>query len=170
MADGGDMVSAIRVAVPLVQDYARIAASLRPDEALQFAAFTGMSRYEPNILARALIATPGPAYALIDRNGEAVAIGGFERLREGVWDTWGIGTLEGWSKHWYAITRESRRQMEHVFNSGAHRIQIIAHASRTDAHAWYARGLRMQYEGVLRGYCANGDDAVVYAQVRGGAQ
>ena len=169
MADGScQHTPPVRVAMPLVQDYAYIAERLRPDEREQFVAFTGMDAYDPNVAARAWILTGGLAYTLIDQEGRPFALGWFEQLRPGVWETSGIGTPEGWDRHWYAITRESCRRMAALFADGAHRIQIIALASRTRAHEWYERGLGMQREGVLRGYCANGADAVVYSRIKGG--
>lgn len=167
MADGSRAhVPEVRVSVPLVQDYAYIAERLRPDEREQFTAFTGMDDYNPNVAARAWILTGGLAYTLIDRDGRPFALGWFEQIRPGVWETSGIGTPEGWARHWRAITKESRRRMAALFAGGAHRIQIVALASRTEAHGWYERGLQMQREGVLRGYCANGADAVIYARTR----
>jgi len=165
VADGNrPVIPEIRIGVPLVEDFARIARNLRPDEIEQFVAFTGAPGYKPDVLARTLLATPGTSYVLVDRTNLPIAIGGFEPLRPGVWQTWGIGTLDGWAKHWRAITKQSRRQMDYLFANGAHRIEIIALVSRHDAHRWYEEGLLMQCEGTLKGYCANGADAVMYAR------
>lgn len=166
MADGSPHVPPVRVCLPRVEDYAYIAARLRPDEQEQFAAFVGAERYNPDTAARAWLLTGGLAYCLIDAEGRPFALGWFEQLRPGVWETSGIGTMDGWARHWYAITRESRRRMAALFADGAHRIQIVALASRTEACAWYEKGLGMQREGVLRGHCANGADAVVYSRIK----
>lgn len=165
MADGSAIanVPAVRVCVPRVDDFAHIARRMRPDERLQFAAFAGLAEYDPEVAARAYVLTAGLAYCLVDRDGFPFAIGGFYELRPGVWETWGIGTPEGWDRHWFAITRECRRRMRALLANGAHRIQIIALASRTQAHAWYEDGLGMQFEGRLRGYCGNREDAFMYA-------
>ncbi len=154
----------IRVGVPLVQDFARIAQDMRPDEIAQSLAFTGRGAYSADLVARALLASDGPQFVLVDRAGMPVAVGGFEPVGPGVFETWGIGTLAGWGKHWRAITKQSRRQMDRLFAAGAHRIQIISLASRTQAHGWYVNGLGMTFEGVLRGYCADGSDAVIHAR------
>lgn len=168
MADGcRDLLPEIRVSVPLVQDFAYLAERMRPDEIEQFVAFTGADRYEPNVAARSYVMAGGLAYALVDRANRPVAVGWFDELRPGVWETCGIGTMDGWAKHWRAITKESRRRMQQLFDGGAHRIQIISLATRTDAHRWYEQGLGMQFEGTLRGYCANGADAVLHAITRG---
>lgn len=170
MADGSrPHKPPVRVSVPQVRDYAYIADRLRPDEREQFVAFTGMDGYNPNVAARAWILTGGLAYTLIDRDDRPFALGWFEQIRPGVWETSGIGTPDGWAQHWYAITRECRRRMAYLFENGAHRIQIVALASRTQAHGWYERGLQMQFEGTLRGFCANGADAVIYARLKGDA-
>lgn len=166
MADGCRDTAEIRVSLPLVQDFAYIAERMRPDEREQFVAFTGVERYDANMAARSYVLSGGLAYALIDRQDKPFAIGWFEELRPGVWEVTGIGTPDGWKRYWRAITKQSRMRMDDLIAGGAHRIQILALASRTDAHRWYERGLGMQREGVLRGYCANGDDAVIYARVR----
>ena len=167
MADGsGQHVPAVRVGVPIVQDYAYLAARLRPDEREQFAAFTGMDRYDEHVASRAWVMAGGLAYTLIGRDGLPFALGWFEEIRPGVWETSGIGTPEGWAQHWRAITKESRRRMDALFAAGARRIQITALASRMSALEWYERGLKMQREGVLRGYCANGADAVLYSRIK----
>ena len=112
MADGTSQhVPKVRVAVPVVQDYAYIAERLRPDEREQFAAFTGMDRYDANVAARAWVMTGGLAYTLVDRAGIPFAVGWFEEIRPGVWETSGIGTPEGWDRYWFELTRESQRRM-----------------------------------------------------------
>lgn len=169
MADGSrEHLPEIRISVPLVQDFAYLAARMRPDEIEQYCAFTGADSYSPNAAATSYVMSAGLAYALVGRDGLPVAVGWFEQLRPGVWSTTGIGTMGGWAKHWRAITKESRRRMQALFDNGAHRIQIISLASRTAAHGWYERGLGMQCEGVLRGYAANGADAVIHAKTKEG--
>jgi len=164
MADGSrEQLPQIRVGVPLVEDFAYIAGRMRPDEQAQFVAFTGADHYQPNVAARSYVMAGGLAYVLVDRGNRPVAVGWFDELRPGVWETTGIGTLDGWAKHWRAITKESRKRMQALFDDGAHRIQIISLATRTDAHRWYERGLGMKNEGTLRGYCADGSDAVIHA-------
>lgn len=166
MADGSQAIPEIRVGVPLVQDFAYLAARMRPDEIEQYVAFTGADAYSPNAAATSYVMSAGLAYALIARDDRPVAVGWFEQVRPGVWSTTGIGTLDGWARHWRAITKQARRRMQDLFDRGAHRIQIVSLASRVQAHRWYERGLGMRCEGVLRGYAANGADAVIHARLR----
>lgn len=156
----------LRLAVPLVEDYAYIAKRMRPDEIEQFLAMSGLSTYVPDTAARAWSASTGPTFALIDRDNRPVAVAGFEPIRAGVYEAWAAASMEGWARYWRAFTKTCRREMDRLFANGAHRIQICALASRTQAHGWYEKGLRMQREGVHARFCADGSDAVMYARTR----
>lgn len=168
MADGSRQATPeVRIGTPLVEDWAWLARHLRPDEASEFAAMTGRP-FDPGNAATTYIASTGLKYVLVDRNNLPLAAGCFERVREGVLETWAIGTLEAWDKHWRTITKVCRRQMDGLLASGVHRIQIVAMASRIEAHEWYERGLLMQREGLMKGYCADGSDAVMFARTKQG--
>ena len=56
--------------------------------------------------------------------------------------------------------------MGRLFEMGAHRLQIIALESRVGACHWYAKGLKMQREGVIRGYGRNGENAIMFGRLR----
>ncbi|MEN5115844.1 hypothetical protein ABE488_00705 [Luteimonas sp. TWI662] len=157
---------AIRLGHPIVEDFAYLARRMRPDEIEQFLAFGGLHEYDADIAARAFAATPGPSYVFVGADGLPFLAGGFQPLRPGVFDGWLVGTLAGWEAHGFAITRICRRVIDQMLVDGAHRVQIAALASRTAAHDWYERGLGLQREGVLRAYCADGSDAVMFAKVR----
>jgi hypothetical protein len=150
---------------PIVEDFAYLARRMRQDERDQFAAMVG-SAYNPNAAAIAFISTPGMQFVLLGDDGLPVAAGGMEPSRPGVLDGWMIGTEDGWARHWRSITKTVRRIHDQALEAGEHRIQIIATAARTAAHDWYERGLGMRQEGVLRGYCADGSDAVMYARIK----
>lgn len=157
----------VRIGTPLVEDFAYLARRMRPDEIAQFLALTGQKEYHPDFAARAFLMTPGMSFVLVDRANLPFCAGGFEEVRPGVWQTWMVGTMEGWAKHWRAITKHSRKTMDFLFNEqGARRIQTYALASRKDAHEWYARGLKQEFEGLHRQFFADGQDAVCYARVR----
>ncbi len=160
------MPARVNLCIPTLYDYLWIAERMREDEREQFCAFTGMMQYDANVAARAYVNTPGVAYALADGRGLAFAIGGFEPVRPGVYATWGIGTPEGWANYGWAITRECRRRFKAYFASDAHRIELTALASRTQAHDWYERGLGMRREGVHTHYAADGSDAITFAATR----
>lgn len=156
-------MSGLRLATPLLQDYAWIAARMRSDERAQFAALSGMP-YTPDVCARALANTAGPHFALVDAAGYPVLLGGFEPQRPGVYEGWLAGTDEGWAQHWRAITLHCNRRLRALFLGGAHRVQLTALATRTGAIEWYERGLKMTCEGTRPGYCADGSDAVMYGR------
>lgn len=165
MADGSHLPE-IRLGVPIVQDFAYIAANLRPDEIEQYLALTGLPEYVPDVAARSLVASPGSQFVMVSRDSLPVLVGGFCPVRAGVYEGWLAGTTQGWSNHWRAMTKVCRGLMDDLLANGAHRIETFALASRTQAHAWYERSLLMQREGVLRGYFADGQDAVVFARIK----
>lgn len=168
MADGNAMaLPEIRIGVPIIEDFAWLARRMRADEIAQFLALTGLTEYQPDIAARVFACTTGTAFVLVDRQNLPVCAGGFEPIRPGVYQTWMVGTAEGWAQHWRAITKHSRRAMDDLFARDARRIQTYALASRKDAHEWYARGLKQTFEGLHRQFFADGQDAVCYARVRG---
>lgn len=156
-----------RLASLIVEDVAYVARQMRGDEVAQFLALTGAETYDPNICAMALLAIRGPRFTLVGSDDLPFCVGGFEEISPGVFQPWMAGTMDGWEKHWRFITKTSRRCMDQLFEQGARRIQTIALASRKDAHEWYARGLRQQFEGLHRAWFADGQDAVCYARVRG---
>ncbi len=153
---------------PLLRDYDRIARDMRPDEIAQWLALTGETAYDPEATARAFLGVGGIAHALIGPDGHAVLVGGHERIRPGVWRGWLMGTMAGWAAHGFGISRVCRRLQDNLLRSPhAHRVEVIALASRKPAHVWYERALGLRYEGLLRGYCADGSDAVIYARTKG---
>ncbi len=159
-------IPAIRTGVPILEDFAWLARNMRPDEIEQFKAFSGQPEYHPDVAARAFAMLRGPAYVLVGRDNLPVLVGGFDPVRPGVYDGWMAGTMVGWQQHGFAITRIARRHIDGMLESEAHRVQITALASRTAAHDWYERGLGMTREATLRGWAANGEDAVVFSKVR----
>lgn len=166
MADGSQ-IPEIRVGAPVLEDFGHIARHMRPDEIAQYLALTGLPEYAPDVAARALAATPGSQFVMVDRAGLPVLIGGFAPVRRGVFEGWLAGTQDGWSQYWRAMTKVCRGLMEDLLTSGgAHRIETVALAARVAAHAWYERGLRMQSDGVMPGYFADGQDGVVFSLTR----
>lgn len=157
---------ALRLAEPIVEDYAYLCKRMRPDEIEQHRALRGGAPFDADRAARELCEVRGPTYSLIDASGRPVAASGFDYLRPGVYECWAIGTVEGWERHWRAFTLTANRIMRGMLAGDVHRIQTVALASRTKAMEWYERGLDMQREGVLRGYFSDGQDGVLFARVR----
>lgn len=163
MADGS--LPEVRIAVPLVEDFALLAQAMRPDEEQQYLALTGFPAYDAQQSARTMIATEGPKWCLIGRDNRPIAAGGFEPARPGVWTAWGVGSLAAWERYPRALTRITRKVMAHLFDTGqAQRIHLYALESRRQAHVWYERGMRMRREGTHPRWFANGETAVCYAR------
>lgn len=47
-----------------------------------------------------------------------------------------------------------------------HRLQLYGQAGRDKTFEWYERSLGYHREATLSRYCANGDDAVLFARVK----
>lgn len=169
MADGTPQPR-ITLAAPIVEDFAYLARRMRPDEIAQHVAAHGDDAYCPNAAVKRFLSTPGPCWTFVGEDGLPVAAGGFAPLRRGVYEAWLLGTMERWDSHWYPMTRLFRRMIRDMLREGlAHRVQVTALASRTAAHEWYERGLGMQWEAHLKGYCADGQDAIMFTITKGDA-
>lgn len=164
--DGSTMPRICRLGLPTVLDLAYLAARMRESEREHFLALSGLDHYNPDVAARAFAMQPGPTFVLYGYDERPVMAGGFVPERRGVYEAWLLGTDVAWSDHWRKITRVCRRQMEALFQAGAHRIHVITSPNNTKVVEWYVRGLDMRFEGLLRGYCADGSDMVMYARVR----
>ena len=56
--------------------------------------------------------------------------------------------------------------MQGLFDAGARRLQTGALASRTKAHEWYVRGLKMKPEGVCEGFGLGGEDMATFVRLK----
>jgi|GEM_PF-445439 len=149
---------------PLLADYLAVCYRLPEDERRQWSAFSDGGPFDPEAMAIQLAASPGPRWALVTSRGEPIAIGGFTWLRPRVWQDWLISTSAAWTDHWRTVSKTCRRIIDRMLATEARRIQCVALAERTRAHAWY-RVLGYEREGLLRAYGAHGEDAVMFARV-----
>ena len=156
----------VRLAVPILDDYCYLARRMRPDEIAQFLAMTGASSFDSDAAARAMAASQGATFVGVDRDNVPIMAGGLEPLRPGVFELWAVGTLAGWEAHWRAITLGCNRIIRDAFARGAHRVQITALASRTQAHEWYERGLKLRREAEHPGFFADGQTGITFARVK----
>ncbi len=149
---------------PLLLDFLKVCHQLPQDERDQLEAFTG-EKYTVDGAAVGNFTVPGPKWVL--KNGdEPLCIGGFVPQRPGVWRDFMLTTPVVWEKHWFTATRNARRAMDAMFQSGqAHRLECISHHSREKAFKWY-KVLGYHREATLHGFCANGADAISFARVR----
>lgn len=152
---------------PTLADVLRMAVGARADERAQWLALTG-TEWDPDQVAIDHFTRAGIKYALVDEDtNEAIVVGGYSPVGPQVWQSWMIGTPEHWERHWFAITKHTRRVMDGLLKSGARRLQTTALASRERAIHWYTKGLGLQQEGLLRGFGADGEDVAMFARLRG---
>ncbi len=148
---------------PSIVDFLTVCRQLPADERQQLEAFEGAS-YVPDEAAVRFAATPGPRWALVEVSSRSpIIIGGFHWVRAGVWQDWLLSTPAAWERHWRAVSKVCRRIIDRLLGNEANRVQCITLASRTRACEWY-RLLKYEREGILRGFGAGGEDAVIYAR------
>lgn len=138
---------------------------MRPDEIDQYVALTGAEGFDPMIAARGMCNSGGLRFTVLQRDGLPAAAGGYIEVEPGVWQSWMVGTPEGWAEQWRSITKAVRWLMAGLFESGARRLETSALADRTEAREWYERGLGLQYEGTWRARAHDGRDVVCYSRV-----
>lgn len=164
--DGAHAIPRVRVERPTVFDFGLIAHRMREDEREQWSAMANRP-YCPELCARDMAASGEFSYALVDRQGAAFTVGGFNRLRPGVYQAWAASTDEAFPYYWREITTIARKIMRDMLDKGvAHRIEVCSLVTRSKALDWYHRGLGMRPDGVIRGYYSNGEGAVSYALVK----
>lgn len=140
---------------------------MRRDEVVQYEALTGFP-YDPEVAAQGFINLPGIKFTVVGPDGYPAASGGYHEIIPAVWQSWMVGSEEGWKTSWRAITKASRWVIEGLFAGGARRLQTTALASRTCAIEWYTRSLGLKYEGTHKCFGAHGEDVVAFARVAEG--
>lgn len=135
---------------------------LRADEIEQYEAFTGLV-WNAEDGAASFIAKPGPKFTILDADGMPAAVGGYEEVMRGVWQSWMCGTDAGWETCWRSITKGSRWVADQLLDGAAHRLQTNCLASRAKTMEWYERGLGLKREGVMRKLGVRGEDAVMFS-------
>lgn len=150
----------------LIEELAYLARKMRPDEIEQDLAMTGMTEYDPEQAILKMAAVHGPKFVILADYTPVVA-GGFWQVRPGVWEGWQLGTMEGWDKHWWHITRVTRKLNDRMLaRPEVHRLQLYGLAGRDKTFEWYERSLGYRREATLSRYCANGADAVLFARTK----
>ena len=150
---------------PTMLDFVRVCLQMPQDERDQIQAFTG-APYDVDNTAINNFLAPGPKIVL-KVGDDPICIGGFIQQRPGVYRDFMINTPASFSpKHWFEVTRISRRFMDHVLHNGAHRVECICLASREARNSRWYKVLGYNREATLYGYCASGADAVLFSRVR----
>lgn len=152
---------------PWLIDFLKVCAAMPQDEREQLEAFTGED-YSIDSAAIGNFTVQGPKWVVKDGD-EPLAIFGAAQQRPGVWRDFMLNTPGVYEKHAFGLTRICRRAMNAMFESGqAHRVECVVPAARIDARPelvrWYG-ALGYTREATLLKYCANGDDAVLFARV-----
>lgn len=113
-----------------------------------------------------LRAINGPSWTICHAaSGAQVAIGGFERIRSGVYRSWFIAKQTAFELYGREITAICARSIRTLLEDGAHRVETVSLLNRDYAHRWYeAIGLTRESESP--GYGINGETAVTYVRLR----
>lgn len=145
-----------------------LAQQMRQDERDQYVAMTCADEYRPDVAARGFINTSATGYAftVLMRSGMPAMAGGYEEVLPGVWQSWMVGTEQGWAEQWRSATKATRWLMNGLFLSGARRLQTISLASRKHAIEWFERSLLLRPEGLWRCYGRDGEDVSAFALTR----
>lgn len=123
-----------------------------------------VDEYDPSIAFRTLSSYEGIAFFYLGDDSMPVAAGGYRHdgAVGGVWQSWMIGTDDGWKRYWRDLTKGSLWLMAQLFDGGARRLETTVIASRTDAQKWYTDFLGLTLEGERRGYLPNGESIMLF--------
>lgn len=157
------------VITPTLMVLEYLCARARPDEVDQYEALLGVD-YDPEAAAVAFWRAGKWALAVAHPDGRPAAAGGYEEVSPGVWQSWMVGTPDGWAEKWVDIHRATRFLTEKLVDSGlVRRLQTNCLAERTAARAWYKR-LGLKYEGTMAGLAHDGRDVAFFGRHIPGAE
>jgi hypothetical protein len=112
-----------------------LAARARPDEIEQYHALgCGGS------IADYCNSRQGPKFTVL-ADGLPVAAGGYFLVGERTWQSWMLGTMDGWTHHWRSITKAVRWLLDAMLETCADRLETYVLSARTKAIEWYERSL-----------------------------
>ena len=149
---------------PSLIDFLMVCEALPEDEREQWQVFSG-SKYDPQAVAALYYQRACPKWVFYFED-RPLAVAGFDQLRQGVWQDWMFSTPDAWSpQHWRAVTRQTRKVMDHMLKTTAHRLQCVSLASRIQAHEWY-RVLGLTLESPLEGYGTEGENALLFKRMK----
>lgn len=148
-----------------------ISSRMREDEKAQFLAVTGYPEFSADAALEWMLdaarRSEGFAFTVLCDDNLPAAAGGFHPVGAGVWQSWMVGTPEGWEQQWRSLTKISRFLMWRLFDLGAHRLQTSAITSRVKAIEWFERSLGFKPEGVFRHFGLRGEDIANFSRLRG---
>ncbi|MDQ7996060.1 MAG: hypothetical protein AAGC76_09415 [Luteibacter sp.] len=139
---------------------------MRDDERAQYMALTGVESFAPEVAAVGFFNTPGLKFTVLGSDCYPAAAGGAEEIAPGVWQTWMVGSPEGWSTTWRSLTRAARWMICGLLEQdNVRRVQATCLCAREKAAEWFERSLGMQPEGIWRKYGRNGEDVALFSRV-----
>lgn len=132
----------------------------RPDEVEQYEALVGP--WNVDVAANEFWMNRGPKWLMLG-DKEPMFAGGWMPVIPGVYQSWMVGTVDGWETSWRSITKVVKRLMRVMLVNGqARRLQTSALEERKAARWWYEKGLGMKYEGTMYGFGLGGENMVNY--------
>jgi len=153
---------------PTLLDFVFATIQMPEGERRAFEALTG-HKYDVDGIAIGNYGVTGPKWVMKNDEGKVLSVGGFALQRPGVYRDFQINSPEAFSDkaNWLPLTRFCRKAIDWMLDSKqAHRIECVTPASRgPDVLRWY-RTLGYYFEGTIYGYCANGEDALMYCKVK----
>ena len=139
---------------------------MREDERAQYLALTGGVEFNPETAAVGFFNPPGLKFTVLGPDKMPAAAGGAEPIGPGVWQTWMVGSHDGWSSVWRSLTRAAAWLVGGLLEQDdVRRVQATCLCTRKSAAQWFEKALGMQPEGVWRKFGRNGEDVALYARV-----
>jgi hypothetical protein len=143
--------------------FLQVCNNMPEDERDQYEAFSGR-KYDVQEAALGFANRSGPNWVLC-AGDQPLCIAGFDYIRPGVWQDWMITTPDCWGPYWRSVTKHTKRVMDAMLETEAHRLQCVSLRSRIQAHKWY-RVLGLKQDGILPGYGADGQDAILFSRCK----
>lgn len=150
---------------PTLRELIAICAEMRQDEIEQWVALVDPEPFDFERAANYCYSLPGVKFTVFGSQNNALVVGGFFPMQNGVMRSWMVGTQAAWDSHWRSITEASRFVMDCLIEDGNRRLETLALSSRTLTGKWYTKGLGMQVEGVMRQYGHGGEDVTIYSRL-----
>lgn len=157
----------MRIVKPSLHHLLYLADRAPAEEIEQYEAFSG-TEWDAGDVAATYQQQQGVKFAALDAEGLPIAAGGWRPVVGGTWESWMLAPSDSWGKYGISVTKVCLDTMDRLFLGGARRLELLVLKDRAKARAWYERGLKMRDEGTKHAYGAAGQDAVIYARLKGG--
>lgn len=139
---------------------------IREDEIEQFKVMRGLDEFNPDLAAARFYNPEMPQFTVIGINRMPAVVGGYSFVAPGVWESWMVGTEQGWRENWRTITKATLKMIGQMFESGARRLETVCLENRVKANEWHERSLHLKREGIKYNYGQNGENVVMFAAVK----